>query len=131
MSETRLAFNRQNVWRRVAIVCAGPVANFLLAIALYWVLFLAGVQEARPILGAPDAGTPAAVAGVQQGDLVRAVNGEPTTTWADVRWRLLDLALEHRNARLEVLEDGGTVAWRNLDLAAASGPRARIFSTVY
>jgi len=116
------AFNRQNVWRRIAIVCAGPVANFLLAIALYWVLFLAGVQEAKPILGAPDAGTPAAVAGVKQGDLVRAVNGEPTATWADVRWRLLDLALEHRNARLEVLEDGRTIAWRNLDLAQASGP---------
>lgn len=116
------AFNRQNVWRRIAIVGAGPVANFLLAIALYWVLFLAGVQEAKPILAAPDPGTPAAVAGVKQGDLVRSVNGEPTTSWSDVRWRLLDLALEHRNARLEVLEDGRTIGYRDLDLAALSGP---------
>jgi len=116
------AFNRQNVWRRIAIVGAGPVANFLLAIALYWLLFLAGVQEAKPILAAPDPGTPAAVAGVKQGDLVRSVNGEPTTSWSDVRWRLLDLALEHGNARLEVLEDGRTVGYRNLDLTALSGP---------
>ena len=45
------AFNRQTVWKRFAIVAAGPVANFLLAIALYWCLFMSGVQEAKPILG--------------------------------------------------------------------------------
>jgi regulator of sigma E protease len=116
------AFNRQSVWRRIAIVGAGPVANFLLAIALYWGLFLAGVQEAKPILGTPESGTPAAVAGVKQGDLVRSVNGQPTASWSDVRWRLLELALEHRNARLEVLENGRTIGWRNLDLATLSGP---------
>jgi regulator of sigma E protease len=116
------AFNRQGVWRRIAIVCAGPVANFLLAIVLYWVLFLAGIQEAKPLLGAPDPGTPAAVAGVQRGDLVRSVNGQSTISWSDVRWRLLELALERRDARLEVLEDGRTIRSRTLDLASLEGP---------
>jgi len=116
------AFNRQGVGRRIAIVSAGPVANFLLAIALYWVLFLAGVQEAKPLLGAPDPGTPAAMAGVKQGDLVRSVNGQPTASWSEVRWRLLELALERRNARLEVLENGVQIDWRNLDLGVLSGP---------
>lgn len=115
------AFNRQPVWRRIAIVGAGPVANFMLAIALYWVLFVAGVQEAKPLLGAPDPNTPAAVAGVKEGDLVRAISGEPTASWSEVRWRLLELALEGRDARLEVLEKGKTVAWRNLDLAQLRG----------
>lgn len=115
------AFNRQGVGRRIAIVSAGPVANFLLAIALYWVLFLAGVQEAKPLLAAPDPGTPAAMAGIKQGDLVRAVNGQPTASWSDVRWRLLELVLERRNARLEVLENGAQIDWRNLDLAALGG----------
>ena len=55
--EAHRAFNRQNVWRRIAIVAAGPVANFLLAIVFYWRLFVGGVQEARPIVGAPLAGT--------------------------------------------------------------------------
>lgn len=121
-SDLPRAFNRQGVWRRIAIVCAGPVANFLLAIALYWVLFVAGIQEAKPLLGAPDAGTPAAAAGVKQGDLVRSVNGQSTTSWGDVRWRLLDLALERRDARLEVLEDGRTIRSRTLDLASLEGP---------
>jgi regulator of sigma E protease len=42
------AFNRQSVWRRIAIVAAGPAANFLLAIALYWGLSSASPRSARP-----------------------------------------------------------------------------------
>ncbi len=121
-SDLPRAFNQQSVWRRIAIVSAGPVANFILAIALYWVLFLAGIQEAKPLLGAPDPGTPAAAAGVKRGDLVRSVNGQSTVGWGDVRLRLLELALERRDARLEVLEDGRTVRTRTLDLASLEGP---------
>jgi len=115
------AFNRQSVWRRIAIVSAGPAANFLLAIALYWLLFVVGVQEAKPVLGAPEPGTVAAAAGVQRGDIVRAINGEPAGSWSDVRWRLLDLALERKPARLEVLEHGRSISWRSLDLAGVTG----------
>jgi regulator of sigma E protease len=110
------AFNRQSVWRRFAIVLAGPVANFLLAIALYWVLFLGGVQEAKPILAAPEPGTLAAQAGLARGDVVRAVNGEPVTSWQDVRWRVLQLALDRKPARLEVQHASGALDWRTLEL---------------
>ncbi len=110
------AFNRQSVWRRFAIVLAGPVANFLLAIALYWGLFLGGVQEAKPILAAPDAGTVAAQAGLARGDTVLAVNGEPVASWQDVRWRVLQLALDRKAARLEVQSASGALDWRTLDL---------------
>jgi regulator of sigma E protease len=110
------AFNRQNVWRRFAIVLAGPVANFLLAIALYWGLFLGGVQEAKPILAAPEAGTLAAQAGLARGDVVRSVNGEPVTSWQDVRWRVLQLALDRKPARLEVQHASGALDWRTLEL---------------
>jgi len=111
------AFNRQSVWRRIAIVSAGPVANFLLAIALYWLLFVAGVQEAKPVLGTPEPNSVAAAAGVKRGDLVRAINGKPAVSWTEVRWRLLELTLERRPARLEVLEGGRTIGWRTLDLS--------------
>lgn len=110
------AFNRQSVWRRFAIVLAGPMANFLLAIALYWGLFLGGVQEAKPILAAPEAGTVAAQAGLARGDTVRAVNGEPVASWQDVRWRVLQLALDRKVARLEVQSASGALDWRTLDL---------------
>jgi regulator of sigma E protease len=111
------AFNRQGVWRRIAIVVAGPVANFLLAILLYWVLFMSGVQEAKPILAAPDPGTIAAQAGVARGDSIRTINDEPVAGWQDVRWRLLQLALDRERAQLEVLDARGAIERRTLDLS--------------
>src|SRR3954464_12194783 len=50
------AFNRKSVGKRFAIVAAGPIANFLLAIALYWGLFMNGVPDARPMIAAPESG---------------------------------------------------------------------------
>jgi regulator of sigma E protease len=111
------AFNRQSVWRRIAIVAAGPAANFLLAVLLYWALFMSGVQEAKPILAAPDPGTIAAQAGVARGDTIRAINDEPVAGWQDVRWRLLQLALDRKGARLEVVDARGATGERTLDLS--------------
>jgi regulator of sigma E protease len=110
------AFNRQSVWRRFAIVIAGPAANFLLAIAVYWGLFISGVQEAKPVIAAPESATLAARAGLARGDTIRAVNGEPVTSWQEVRWRVLQLALDRKEARLEVQSASGLLDWRTLDL---------------
>jgi regulator of sigma E protease len=130
--EMHRAFNRQSVWRRIAIVAAGPVANFLLAIAFYWMLFAGGVQEAKPIAGAPEPGTAAEAAGVVRGDTILKINGEPMASWQQVRWRLLQLAVEKQPARLEVMDAGQRIDWRNLDLSAfdlegfESDPLARL-----
>ncbi len=110
------AFNRQSVWRRIAIVAAGPLANFLLAILLYWWLFISGVQEAKPIVAAPAPGTIAAKAGVAPGDTIRAINGEPVAGWQEVRWRLLQLALDRQSVRVEVADARGAIDSRTLDL---------------
>src|SRR5688572_27493631 len=58
------AFNRQNVWARIFIVLAGPIANFLLALLLYWGLFLVGLPGMKPVLGDAPPSTPAAVTGI-------------------------------------------------------------------
>src|SRR5687768_8456986 len=84
--EAARAFNRQSVWRRFAIVVAGPVANFLFAIAVYAGLFMYGLPEARPVLGAPPEASVAAAAGLARGDTVRAVDGETIGTWQELRW---------------------------------------------
>jgi regulator of sigma E protease len=83
------AFNRQSVWRRIAIVAAGPVANLLLAVLLFAGTYVAGIPGERAILAAPPAGSPAAVAGLAASDEVVAVNGEHVLSWQDLRWRLL------------------------------------------
>jgi regulator of sigma E protease len=114
--EAARAFNRQSVWRRLAIVIAGPVANFLFAIAVYAGLFMYGLPEARPVLGAPPPESVAAAAGLRVGDTVRAVEGEAITTWQELRWRVLQSALQRAPLRLEVLDDKGHLRDAVLDL---------------
>src|SRR5690349_3430951 len=63
--EAARAFNRQSVWKRFAIVLAGPVFNFAFAILVYTGLFMTGVPEATPVIGEPPAGTVAAAAGLR------------------------------------------------------------------
>ena len=115
--ELQRAFNRQSVWRRYAIVIAGPATNFLFAILLYWLLFMNGVQEARPVVAAPPAHTPAASAGFEPGETIRAINGEAVSSWQDVRWRMLQLALERAQVKVEVLNQSNQLNWRTLDLS--------------
>ena len=115
-AEADRAFNRQSVWRRFAIVMAGPVANFLFAIAAYAGLFMYGLPEARPVLAAPPESTVAAAAGLRAGDTVRAVGGDAISTWQELRWRVLQSALQREPLRLEVIDDKGHLRDATLDL---------------
>jgi len=115
--ELHRAFNRQSVWRRIAVVVAGPAANLLLAIAFYWALFVGGVQEAKPVLAAPEAGTVAEASGIARGETILKINGEAVASWQQVRWQLLQLAVERQPARLEVIDAKQRLTWRTLDLS--------------
>jgi len=119
--EVHRAFNRQGVLRRILIVAAGPAFNFVFAIAVYAALFMVGVPEARPVLGAPPAATLAREAGVEAGDLVRAVDGRPIMTWQDLRWRVLQGALQHERLELEVVDLHDEISALTLDLSALPG----------
>jgi regulator of sigma E protease len=114
------AFNRQPVQRRIAIVSAGPVANFLLAIVLYWALFLHGVPGMKPVLGPVGSGTPAAVAGFAAGDVITRIGDEPVDTWQDARWLLLQHAVRRGEVAVEVRDERGTHAARRLDFSGLS-----------
>jgi regulator of sigma E protease len=114
--EAERAFNRKSVWRRTAIVVAGPLFNFVFAIAVYTGLFMYGLPEARPILAAAPAGSLAAQAGVRPGDTVRAIDGEPVSTWQDLRWQVLQAALQQQPVRLETIDEHGHLTQVVLDL---------------
>ncbi|MBW7900037.1 MAG: RIP metalloprotease RseP [Rhodocyclaceae bacterium] len=116
--ETHRAFNRQPVGRRMAIVAAGPAANFLLAILVYWAIFWHGTEELRPVLGAPPAATAAAAGGFAHGERILKVAGAPVQTWEDVRWQLLQRAAEGSEAQIEVIDERREIAVRRLDLGA-------------
>ena len=115
-AELDRAFNRQTVWKRFAIVIAGPLFNFAFAILVYAGLFMYGLPEARPVLGSPPANTLAAAAGVRTGDTVRAIDGESITTWQELRWRVLQAALQREPIRLETIDERGHIAMTTIDL---------------
>ncbi|MGL4408197.1 MAG: RIP metalloprotease RseP [Zoogloea sp.] len=118
--ELHRAFNRKPVLQRMAVVVAGPLANFLLAIGLYWGLYSGGVEELRPRVAAPVAGSQAAALGFAEGDLIRSIDGEPVDTWQDFRWQLLNATLEHRSLRVETLNERQELNFHTLDLKGLS-----------
>jgi len=109
------AFNRQSVGRRIAIVAAGPIANLVLAVVLLAATYVAGVPGQRALLATPAPETPAALAGVRDGDLVTAVDGASVRSWQDLRWRLLRLS-GRPDASLTVERPDGSTATRLLSL---------------
>lgn len=88
--ELSRAFNRKPVLQRIAIVAAGPLANFLLAIVAYWALFMAGESGYAPIVGEVESASIAHVAGLEPGQEIVAVDGRETPTWQALNFALLD-----------------------------------------
>jgi regulator of sigma E protease len=113
------AFNRKSVWRRIAIVIAGPAANFLLAIALYWFLFVSGVPGIKPVIGAPASGTAAQSAGFSAGDTLLKIGDDVVPTWQEARWVLLQHAVERKGppVRIAVRSAKGDIRLLQLDLS--------------
>ncbi|WPN75857.1 sigma E protease regulator RseP [Pseudomonas germanica] len=103
------SFNRKSVRQRIAIVAAGPIANFLLALVFFWVLAMLGSEQIRPVIGAVESGSIAASAGLNAGQEIVAVDGEPTTGWAAVNLQLVRRLGESGSLQLLVREQGTTV----------------------
>ncbi len=92
--ELERAFNRKPLGQRFAIVLAGPVFNFIFAIAAYWLVFIIGVTGYKPVIEAVEAGTLAERSGLRTGDEIVAVNGHGTRTWASVMDRSVASIIE-------------------------------------
>ena len=93
-SERMSAYNRQPLWKRSSIVAAGPIANLLLAIFLYWILFVSGVTDLKPVLGEITPGSPAASASLKAGETISKINGKKVSSWQEVHWSLLNHAIK-------------------------------------
>lgn len=108
------SFNRQSVYKRIVIVAAGPLANFVLAIAAYWFVFCYGMQEPLPILAEPPAASAAAQAGIKAGDLVLQVGKTSVPAWQHMRWEILHQATGRDQIVLKVKTSSGELAERAL-----------------
>ncbi len=117
--ELHLAFNRQPVLQRMAIVVAGPVANLLLAIILFWALFIYGVPSLKPVLGEVLPNTAAAAASMHAQETIVSINEQAIPSWEQVSWVLLDIVLQGATeARIEARTAQGDIVRHVLDLKA-------------
>lgn len=110
--ELNRAFNRKPLLQRALIVAAGPAANLLLAVALYAAVNWIGIEEIKPVIGQPVAGSVAARADLQAGDWVRAasVDGQEWVelrSMSDLNWHVMQAALDRRPLHLSVSHRDG------------------------
>jgi len=116
-AELQRAFNRQHVLKRIAIVSAGPIANLLLAIFLYWLLFMQGVTGMRPVIGDIAKDSLAASASLKSGEVIQTIGGMPIKTWTDARWILLEQSLENKTVTIEALSSDNELHVHTLSFA--------------
>ena len=116
-AELKRAFNRQSVWKRIAIVAAGPIANLLLAILLYWLLFMLGVTGTRPIIGDVAKDSLAAQASMTTGEVIQKINGQPVSTWQEARWVLLEESLESKSVQIEAINQNNELFQHTLSFS--------------
>jgi len=83
------AFNRKSVMARMAIVAAGPLANFIFAIFTFWLMYLIGVSGIKPIVGDITPTSIVAQAGIESGDEILSIDGQSTQHWQDVNLALV------------------------------------------
>jgi regulator of sigma E protease len=103
------SFNRKSVRQRFAIVAAGPIANFLLALLFFWFIAMLGTQQVRPVIGQVLPGTPAAEAGLQSGQEILAVDGKAVNGWGAVNLQLIRRLGETGTLQVRVGEPDSTV----------------------
>jgi regulator of sigma E protease len=115
------SFQAQPVGKRFAIVAAGPIFNLALAVVFYASINLLGTQEPAAILSKPPAETVAAIAGLQGGDQITAVNQQEVASWPQVRWALLQVAADGGQIEIVFARDGNTLT-RLLAVPAAADP---------
>jgi regulator of sigma E protease len=115
--ELSRAFNRKPPLQRMAIVVAGPLANLLLAVILYWALFIYGVPGLKPILGKIPPQTPAAAAQLHDQETIISIEGKDIPNWQELRWELLNLALQRGEVSITGRTLDGVLHRHQLDMS--------------
>ncbi len=108
------AFNRKPVWIRIAIVAAGPAFNLVFAVLAFWMMFVLGIPETRPVIGAVSG--IAAEAGIQPGDEIMEVDMQSTRTWSHALLGLITHAIDRKKVTVTVQDAKGRRSDHVLDL---------------
>ena len=119
-NEKDRAFNRQPVGKRIAIVAAGPMFNFIFAIFAYWMMLSIGVTGLKPIIGEITEDSVMARAGFEVNDEIISVNGQVTPIWDVALQELIISALNREKANIIVRKENNlsitqTIDFQNLE----------------
>lgn len=114
------AFNRQALWKRTAVVLAGPMFNFIFAVLAYWIVFSMGVDGITPVVGKVVEGSIAAEGGFRVGDEITHIDGRPNRSWGEQRLYLYDRAFSRKQIEVDVIDPGGLQQRRIMDLSGLS-----------
>jgi regulator of sigma E protease len=93
------------VWARIAIVIAGPAFNLIFTLLAFWLMFLVGMPESRPVIG--EVSGIAASAGIEAGDRIVSIDGEETDTWSHAHLGLITRALDRDEFTMELEQANG------------------------
>ena len=116
-AELDRAFNRKSVWKRFAIVAAGPMFNFIFAIVAYYLIYLAGVAGIKPVIGEVANPSPAYSAGVLLQDTILSINGVETPSWEKARFTLFEESVDRGTITLEVQGLDKQISDKKLDIS--------------
>ncbi|RMH22705.1 MAG: RIP metalloprotease RseP [Gammaproteobacteria bacterium] len=105
--EVSYAFNRKPVGQRLLIALAGPLANFLLAILLYTVVFISGIEGLKPVIGEVNPDGLAAQAGLQQGDEILQIGNDKVSSWQQAAFVLLNGYMDRSRVNILVKDQQG------------------------
>ncbi|MBL4610122.1 RIP metalloprotease RseP [Halopseudomonas sp.] len=108
-AELDQAFNRKDVKQRIAVVAAGPVANFLLAIVAFWLIAVLGITTLAPVLGPVEQGSVADRAGLVEGLEIVEVDGTATRSWQEVNLQLIRRLGESGQMQIKAIESAGAM----------------------
>ncbi|CAM2741212.1 membrane-associated Zn-dependent protease EcfE [Legionella steigerwaltii] len=100
--ERHLAFNNQSLWKRAAIVLAGPFFNFIFAFAALWLVLVIGMQSLAPMIESVKPNSIAAQAGLNGKEEIVALNNTKINSWRDFQYALMPLVGSHETIRLTV-----------------------------
>lgn len=104
---TGLLYWQAPVWKRALIVAAGPIANFLLAFVIFWVMVMHGIEQPPPVVGDVVEGSRADQAGIRPGDRLMRIDGAEIGTWSDLH-RMIQKNPE-REIDVVIKRDGETL----------------------
>lgn len=105
--DEKRSFFKQPVWKKAAIVAAGPIFNFLLAIVIFTIVYMAGVPTLTTYISGVQEGSPAFAAGIREGDVITAIDGKEIKRWEEIK-EIISKS-DGREFRVTITRDGQSI----------------------